>query len=135
MRRSFLAGALICGVMASIAGATDVAAADPPPPPPPRFLKVGVIPAAFENTAVQEVLTSHNLPASDHDAVVSWGRNDVAAQEFLDLQNVVKQQHIAVAQDAIQEYLRWSGLSSIDDTNAPFNFGPSTMTYLGTPGV
>ena len=123
MRRFLLAGVLIIGVVSGIASA-DVASADPPAPPPPRILNVGIIPSSFESTAVNEVLTSHNLPSSDSNAAVSWGRNDVAAQEFLDLkkiiqkpaasrtaneqavydwfQGVVKQQHIAAAQDAIR---------------------------------
>ena len=39
----------------------------------------------FENTAIQEVLDTHNLPPSDAQAVKAWGRDAVRTQEYLDL--------------------------------------------------
>jgi hypothetical protein len=129
------------------------ALADPTYPPPP-VINMSNIPAqyepavqAFETNAVNEVLTDHDLPASDFDAVLAWGRDDVRAQEWSDLdaiisepasqrsandqpvydwfQGVEQQQQITAAQDAINEYLKWSGLSSISDTSAPLNYGPN----------
>ena len=106
---------------------------------------------AFETNAVDEVLTDHDLPSSDADAVLSWGRADVRAQEWTDLsaiinespasrsagdqavyswfQGVYQQQQITAALDAVNEYLKWSGHTSIDDDSSPHNFGPGGTGY------
>ena len=105
----------------------------------------------FENNAVSEVLTDHSLPASDANAVLGWGRDDVRAQEWSDLdaiisesassrsandqlvynwfQGLMQQQQIAAAQDAVNEYLKWSGHTSITDDSSPVNFGPGGTGY------
>lgn len=133
-------------ISGAIIAAPPSASADSQPPPP--VINMSNVPnqylgavQAFENNAVSEVLADHDLPASDTNAVLGWGRDDVRAQEWEDLdaimsedaskrsandqlvfnwfQGVDKQQQIAAAQDAINEYLKWSGHSSIDDASAP----------------
>jgi len=103
----------------------------------------------FENNAVSEVLSTHGLPSTDAKAVLGWGRDDVRAQEWLDLgkiindtpaersandqlvyewfQSVYGNTEVAEAQDAINEYLSWSGGSSLKDP--PANFGPNNTGY------
>jgi hypothetical protein len=111
--------------------------------PPPDLLNPGVMANAdnneyialqiMENQAVDDVLTAHDLPASDHDAVLSWGR-DEAEEQFMAIvlkatetpidqrtgtQQVVvrwigkllKAQAVGAAQSAGEEYARWAGLS------------------------
>lgn len=103
----------------------------------------------FENNAVSEVLSTHGLPSTDAEAVLGWGRDDVRAQEWLDLgkiindtpaersandqlvyqwfQSVYGNTEVAEAQDAINEYLKWTGGSSLSDP--PQNFGPNNTGY------
>ncbi len=91
------------------------------------------------------------MPSSDANAVLAWGRDDVRAQEWSDLdqimsepaasrsandqlvydwfQGVDQQQQVAAAQDAINEYLKWSGHTSISDGSEPQNFGPGGTGY------
>jgi len=108
---------------------------------------------ALESTAVNQVLQSHGLPSGDANAVLSWARADVRAAEFSDLvqiinegaatrggsgvlpggqdqlvynwfQGVIQRQNIDAAQQAINEFLRWSGQTSLS-TASPLNYGPS----------
>jgi hypothetical protein len=117
-------------------------------PTPPSVIDLSNIPydqsvavQAFETNAVNEVLQTHNLPASDANAVLAWGRNDVRAQEYLDLVKIINEpaasrstndalvyawfqqayqnQQIAEAQDGINEYQRWSGLPIGDTKDLP----------------
>jgi hypothetical protein len=149
-----VASLLVSGAI--VAGPSSGALADAPLPPP--VINMGNVPGQygaavqqFENNAVSEVLTDHDLPASDASAVLGWGRDDVRAQEWSDLdaiisepassrsasdqlvydwfQGVYQQQQIAAAQDAINEYLKWSGLSSLTDNSDPVNFGPNGTGY------
>ena len=105
----------------------------------------------FESNAVSEVLTDHSLPSSDANAVLAWGRNDVRAQEWSDLDKIIsepaasrssndqlvynwfqgvdQQQQISAAQDAVNEYLKWSGHTSISDGSAPMNFAGTGSGY------
>ena len=127
-------------------------------PPPPPVINMSVIPSQysgavqqFESNAVSEVLTDHDLPAGDASAVLGWGRNDVRAQEWSDLDKIISEpassrsandqvvynwfqsvdqaQQVAAAQDAVNEYLKWSGLTSITDGSAPLNFGSNGTGY------
>jgi len=136
---------------------------------PPRVLFVpGSSPDAaavqsLEDLAVQHVLDTHNLPASDADAVRGWARDEVRADAFALLlqiieegpqarsvggsvlgngadqlvydwfQGQVQQQNIQAAKDAINEYLRWSGHTSINDDSAPVNKGPLQSFNHQTP--
>jgi hypothetical protein len=109
---------------------------------------------AFESTAVGQVLATHDLPSSDASAVLGWGRNDVRAQEWLDLAQIIQEpatsrsandaevydwfqaayvdQQIAQAQDAIDEYQLWSG-EPITYSGDPIGFGdPDTTTLRGS---
>ena len=46
---------------------------------------------ALENNAVGQVLTTHNLPSTDAKAVLGWSRDDVRAQEWIDLSKIVSE--------------------------------------------
>lgn len=103
----------------------------------------------FENNAVSQVLATHSLPSTDAEAVLGWGRDDVRAQEWLDLGDIVNESpaqrspndemvyqwfqgvygntEVGEAQDAINEYLKWTGGSSL--TDPPANFGPNNTGY------
>jgi hypothetical protein len=116
---------------------------------------------AFEATAVTQVRQSHALPSGDADAVLGWARDDVRAVEFADLtqiitegaakrsgtgvlsggqdqlvynwfQGVMQQQRIAAAQQGMNEFKRWSGLTSLTDAS-PLNYGP-TQSFPGGYG-
>ncbi|WP_127819307.1 putative Ig domain-containing protein [Microbacterium sp. CPCC 204701] len=87
----------------------------------------------FENRAIAEVIETHSLPESDWDAVRAWGRDAVRAQAFLNLlaiiktpanertddeklvyrwfQEVYQDQLVDQAQEAVDLYLQWSGLT------------------------
>ena len=130
-------------VVASLVASGAILAAPPPSalastPTPPPVINMSAVPGTdtgavqqFESNAVSEVLTDHSLPPSDANAVLAWGRNDVRAQEWSDLDKIIsepaasrssndqlvynwfqgvdQQQQIAAAQDAVNEYLKWSG--------------------------
>jgi hypothetical protein len=129
-------------------------AAPAPAFPAPPVINMSQVPAqfasavqAFETNAVSEVLTDHDLPSSDANAVLAWGRDDVRAQEWEDLDSIIsepqssrsaddqlvyewftgveQQQQILAAQDAISEYFKWSGLTSLTTTTPPRNYGPN----------
>ena len=102
------------------------------PPPIPTQYQTAV--TAFEATAVDEVLQTHGVApsnwAADQNEVLSWGRNEVRAQEWLDLvkimqepatsrgtndtlvyqwfQGVYQSELVTQAQDAVNEYNKWS---------------------------
>ena len=107
---------------------------------------------AFEQHAVDGVLGTHALPASDAAAVKGWARDDVRAQMWADLlaiikkpaasrtlmeadvyswfQRVVQQQNIKAANASIQEYLKYSGhtLGTYLFPNAdPLNYNGTTV--------
>ena len=97
----------------------------------------------FEAQAVSSVLETHSLPEADRAAVMAWGRDAVRTQLYLDLlaiiakapesrttnealvyeyfQELYKDQLIAGAQAAVDEYLAWSGLTleTIDQDPIP----------------
>ena len=120
---------------------------------------------ALQSLAVQHVLATHNLPTSDTNAVLGWARDEVRADMFALLvqiiheslqvrqaatggvlpngqdqliyswfQAVVQKQNIANAKAAENEFLRWSGHTSIKDTSDPQNFGPN-QSFNGKPAV
>lgn len=162
-RRASRGGAL--AVFAAISAVISLllpaspAAADLPSPGqsgPPPVINMSAqdyqyLPAlqAFEDNAVSEVLATHNLPPSDAAAVLGWGRDDVRAQEWVDLSKIINEpassrsandqtvyqwfqsvyvkQQVAEAQDAINEYLKWSGGQSL--TDPPVNFGAGNTGY------
>ncbi|MEZ4862431.1 MAG: PKD domain-containing protein [Caldilineaceae bacterium] len=86
----------------------------------------------IENQAIDTVLKLHSLPASDADAVRTWGRDDVLAQIYLalvtaiktsassrtvDQQNAVdwvtavaKRRTVSAAVQAAREYVKWAAL-------------------------
>ena len=150
------ASVVISGVL--VAAPAAPALADTPPPPP--VINMSNVPSqysgavqAFETNAVGEVLTDHSLPSSDANSVLAWGRDDVRAQEWVDLDKIISepaasrssndqavynwfqgvdQQQEAVAdQDAVNEYLKWSGdpNGSITDGARPLSFGPNGTGY------
>ena len=150
------ASVVISGVL--VAAPAAPALADAPPPPP--VINMSNVPSqysgavqAFETNAVGEVLTDHSLPSSDANSVLAWGRDDVRAQEWVDLDKIISepaasrssndqavynwfqgvdQQQEAVAdQDAVNEYLKWSGdpNGSITDGDKPLSFGPNGTGY------
>ena len=117
---------------------------------------------ALESYAITEVLNSHGLPPTDGFAVLGWGRDDIRAAEFAALaaiidetpatragvgllgggqdqiiynwfQNAVQKQQIADATQAINEFFRWSGFTSLNTTYNPLNFG-SPQSYPGGYG-
>jgi hypothetical protein len=129
---------------------------------PPPVINMSLVPAAdlgavetFEQEAVDQVLETHGLPQSEYDAVLGWARNDVRAQEFLNLMQIVNdapnfptaddalvynwfqyayhsQLEIPEAQDAVDEYQLWSGLP-IGSTVPPESLGaPVTTSLRGT---
>jgi hypothetical protein len=97
---------------------------------------------SFEQNAVNEVLAGHNLPASDYDKVLALARDDVRTQEWADLANIImeqpsarsaqdqqvyawfqaldQQEEVSVLQAAVNEYLKWSGLTMGTINNTPF---------------
>ena len=111
-------------------------------PPPPPLLNVGAVAAAgsevgaslerLEDKAVDNTLADHDLPASDREAVLSWGRDDAEAELWALIVEAVKtpagertadQQNAAVwmmqlasaqandaAKQAGAEYATWAGL-------------------------
>ncbi len=106
------------------------------------------IPAAawLEQTAIGQVLAEHQLPSTDAAQVMTWARDEVRAQEWLDLTQIislpatqrsadeqaaydwfatkVRAIKVAQAQDAVNEYIKWSGLSaSTYLTQDPVNIG------------
>jgi hypothetical protein len=144
-------------VSAAIMSMPGASAASPPPPP---VINMSLVPGtdagavqAFETNAVNEVLTDHDLPSSDSNAVLAWGRDDVRAQEWSDLDKIIsepaasrssndhlvydwfqgvdQQQQIAAAQDAVSEYLKWSGLTptSAGAGSSPVNSLPNGTGY------
>ncbi len=150
-----LAASLVVSGAILAAPAPSALASTPTPPP---VINMSVISndgtsqavQQFETNAVNEVLTDHSLPAGDANSVLAWGRDDVRAQEWSDLvkiisetgtrsandqavydwfQGVMKKQQIAAAQDAVNEYLKWSGHTSITDGSAPLNTAGSTSGY------
>ncbi len=142
---------------AFVAAPAVPALADAPPPPP--VINMSAVPGIylgavqqFETNAVSEVLTDHGLPSSDANSVLAWGRDDVRAQEWVDLDKIInestprsqndqdvydwfqgvdQQQQVAAAQDAVNEYLKWSGhtATGISDGSSPQNFGPNGTGY------
>jgi hypothetical protein len=96
---------------------------------------------AFENNAIVEVMQDRQLPGSDVDAVLTWGRDAVRVQEFLDLLAIIRKapatrtatealvyeyyqtlhqaQLADQTQAALDEYLKWSGLSENALTDDP----------------
>ncbi|MBX5445539.1 Ig-like domain repeat protein [Sphaerobacter sp.] len=106
----------------------SVRAADPSPP----LIRSGPW-ASMQEKAIQNVLTSHGLPASDAWAVKSWARNDALAelwalvveaikteanertpeqQAAVDwLTGLVRQKRMQQARYAGQEYVKWAGYS------------------------
>src|SRR5579863_3771126 len=140
MRRSLRLGVGCSLVVASVVALQLPASAQPPVPfqsGPPPVINMSEVPnadlsavQAFESNAVSQVLATHDLPSSDASAVLGWGRNDVRAQEWLDLAKIIQEpaasrsandaavydwfqgayvsEQIAQAQDAIDEYQLWS---------------------------
>jgi hypothetical protein len=95
---------------------------------------------AFETNAVNEVLAEHDLPQSDSSTVLERARDEVAGQEWIDLASIINnngsppsgscsmrvcsdaavyrwfqglylQLQQGQAQAAVNEYLKWSGLT------------------------
>ena len=115
----------------------SVRAADPSPP----LIRSGPW-ASMQEKAIQNVLTSHGLPASDAWAVKSWARNDALAelwalvveaikteanertpeqQAAVDwLTGLVRQKRMQQARYAGQEYVKWAG------------YDPAYLDYLVT---
>ena len=115
-------------------------------PPPPGLLNPGALAAAgpavaqsmrnLSDQAIQNTLDDHQLPASDHDAALSWARDDAEAElwglivEAINTsagQRTTDQQHAAewmtqlasaqandAAKQAGEEYATWAGLNVFD---------------------
>ena len=145
-----VAGGLVAGQSASAGLPTPGQSGPPPVINLDNAANQYVVPLQdFENNAVSQVLATHGLPSSDAAAVLGWGRDDVRAQEWLDLGDIINEPltarsyddeqvylwfqgvygntEIAEAQDAIEEYLKWTGGSSL--TDPPANFGPNNTGY------
>ncbi len=154
LKMAVAASVVISGVI--VAAPAAPALADAPPPPP--VINMSAVPSQdaaavqnFETNAVSEVLTDHSLPASDANSVLAWGRDDVRAQEWSDLdkiisedvskrssddqavytwfQGVMLQQQLAGAKDAVKEYLKWSGRTASTEGSPPLNFTSDNTGY------
>jgi hypothetical protein len=111
--------------------------------PPARLMNPAILeaagPEAFEplrdaeEQAIARVLQVHEMPATDHDAVLSWARPEVEAafvnilleaaktdesdrtgnqQALVEwMSSLVRTQTVAAAEKAGEEYARWAGLS------------------------
>lgn len=99
----------------------------------------------FEQQAIANVLATHGLPASDYDTVKAWARDDVRAQEWVDLLRIInlpasgrtpneqavydwfqtayKTQIVDQARKALNEYRKWSGRDLGDLHEDPLNYG------------
>ena len=95
----------------------------------------------LEAQAVANTLSDHDLPSSDTDAVMTWGQADAEAelwalivqaiqtpaaslttdqQGVVDwLASAVQAEQVGAAQDAIQEYADWAGISADDLSATP----------------
>ncbi len=164
MRRSLRLGVGCSLVVASVVLLQLPASAQPPVPfqsGPPPVINMSEVPnadlsavQAFESSAVSQVLATHDLPSSDASAVLGWGRNDVRAQEWLNLANIIQEpassrsasdqdvydwfqgayaaELVSEAQDAVKEYQLWSG-EPIGSSVGPVGFGdPVTTTLRGS---
>jgi hypothetical protein len=107
---------------------------------------------AFEAEAIQKVMTGHDLPAGDAAAVQAWGRNEVAAQEWVDIVRIINKpfpqrtaqetavydwmagliqaRRVADAQAAVDEFRRWSGMTEAQMAQS-LPPDPSPTTYCG----
>jgi hypothetical protein len=96
-KRAWTRIVVVASVVASAAimSMPGASAASPPPPP---VINMSDAPGtyagavqAFETNAVGEVLTDHDLPSGDANAVLAWGRDDVRAQEWSDLGKIISE--------------------------------------------
>ena len=110
----------------------------------------------LEAQAVANTLSDHDLPSSDADAVMTWGQADAeaelwalivqaiqtpAASRTTDqegavdwLASAVQAEQVGAAQDAIQEYADWAGIS-VDDLSATPEPKPGYCTYTSPDGT